>query len=297
MVEARVATPIKGAPVAAAIRAQVEAALAERGNRPCLANVVIGQDPASASYLDSIDRLAGKLGIESRRVALPEGSSEAAACAALTKLGADETVHAILVQFPLPEGFDSRRVAACIPPLKDVDGITEASLGAVLAGQRRHTAPCTAAAVVELLASDPRLSPERRHVVVVGRSLVVGRPLAAMLAAPLPGGQATVTLCHTRTPDLGVHSRRADLVVVAAGVRALLKPGQVRPGAIVIDVGTHPIRSADGSWTLAGDVDPEVGTVAGWLSPVPGGVGPVTNAVLMRHVTAAALPGYLPPAW
>ncbi|HZL99377.1 MAG TPA: bifunctional 5,10-methylenetetrahydrofolate dehydrogenase/5,10-methenyltetrahydrofolate cyclohydrolase [Planctomycetota bacterium] len=297
MVEARAATPIKGAPVAAAIRSQVEAALAGRGVRPCLANVVVGEDPASASYLDSIDKLAGRLGLESRRVELPAASGEAALRDALARLGADPGVHGILLQFPLPEGFDSRRVAAAIPPAKDVDGITEASLGAVLAGQRRHTAPCTAAAVVELLASDARLSPERKHVVVVGRSLVVGRPLAAMLAAPLPGGQATVTLCHTRTPDVGAHTRRADIVVVAAGVRALLQPGQVRPGAIVIDVGTHPVPAADGSWTLAGDVDPEVAAVAGWLSPVPGGVGPVTNAVLMRHVTAAALPGYLEPAW
>lgn len=297
MAEGLRAELIKGAPVAAAIRAQVEAALEERAVQPCLANVVVGDEAASASYLDSIDKLAAKLGIESRRVALPAGSSEAAVCAAVTKLGADEGVHAILVQFPLPEGLDARRIAACIPPLKDVDGITEASLGAVLAGQRRHTAPCTAAAVVELLASDKRLSPEGKHVVVVGRSLVVGRPLAAMLAAPLAGGQATVTLCHTRTPDLGAHTRRADIVVVAAGVRALLKPGQVRQSAIVIDVGTHPVPGAGGTWTLAGDADPEVGAVAGWLTPVPGGVGPVTNAVLMRHVTAAALPGYLAAAW
>jgi len=297
VVEARAATPIKGAPVAAAVRAQVEAALKERGVRPGLANVVVGEDGASASYLDSIDKLAARLGIESRRVALPEDSSEAAVCAALDQLGADDSVHAILVQFPLPDGLDARRVAASVPPQKDVDGITESSLGSVLAGHRRHTAPCTAAAVVELLASDSRLSPEGRHVVIVGRSLVVGRPLAAMLAAPLPGGQATVTVCHTRTPDLGAHTRRADIVVVAAGVRGLLKPGQVRPDAIVVDVGTHPVPAADGGWTLAGDVDPEVAAVAGWLTPVPGGVGPVTNAVLMRHVTAAALPGYLSPAW
>jgi methylenetetrahydrofolate dehydrogenase (NADP+)/methenyltetrahydrofolate cyclohydrolase len=265
--------------------------------RPCLTNVVVGDDPASASYLDSIDKLAAKLGIESRRIALAAGSSEVQDCAAVSQLGADESVHGILVQFPLPDGIDARRVAACVPALKDVDGVTEASLGAVLAGQRRHTAPCTAAAVTELLASDPHLSPEGRHVVVVGRSLVVGRPLAVMLAAPLPGGQATVTLCHTRTPDLAVHTRRADIVVVAAGVRALLKPGQVRQSAIVIDVGTHPVQAANGTWTLAGDVDPEVAGVAGWLTPVPGGVGPVTNAILMRHVTAAAVPGYLPPAW
>jgi methylenetetrahydrofolate dehydrogenase (NADP+)/methenyltetrahydrofolate cyclohydrolase len=133
-------------------------------------------------------------------------------------------------------------------------------------------------------------------VCVIGRSLVVGRPLAAMLAAPLPGGQATVTLCHTRSRDVAAHARRADIVVVAAGVRGLLKPEMVRPGAIVIDVGTHPVQGPDGP-SLAGDADPAVAEVAGFLTPVPGGVGPVTNAVLLRHVTAAARPGYLPPAW
>jgi methylenetetrahydrofolate dehydrogenase (NADP+)/methenyltetrahydrofolate cyclohydrolase len=256
-----------------------------------------GRGPASASYLDSIDKLAAKLGIESRRVALPEGSSEAAVCAALDKLGADDAVHAILLQFPLPEGLDARARAAA---------------RAAAQGRRRHHRGQPRRRARRRSAATPRPAPRRRwsscsrrraplargrHVVVVGRSLVVGRPLAAMLAAPLPGGQATVTVCHTRTQDLGVHTRRADIIVVAAGRRALLQPGQVAPGAIVVDVGTHPVPGAGGAWTLAGDVDPEVGAVAGWLTPVPGGVGPVTNAVLMRHVTAAAIPGTLAPAW
>ena len=287
---------VKGAPLAAAIREQVRAAVADSGLQPCLVNIVVGVQAASASYLDAIDAAAAKVGIASRRVQLAAEASEAEILAAIAREAADPEVHGLMVQTPLPAGVRLSRVAAAIPPHKDVDGLTLGSLGAVLAGERRHTAPCTAAAVAELLASEPHLSPEGRDVVVVGRSLVVGRPLAAMLAAPLPGGQATVTLCHTRTADLAAHGRRADILVVAAGVAGLLRPGHVRPGAIVVDVGTHPVER-NGRWTLIGDVDPSVASVAGFLTPVPGGVGPVTNAILMRHVTAAARPGYLPAAW
>lgn len=291
------AEPIRGAPLAKTIRAQVAAVIAERRLIPCLVNVVVGDSEASASYLDAIDRTAAKLGIETRRAELPGSSGTAHVVDAVTRLGADRGVHGLMVQFPLPRDVDGRRVAAALPPDKDVDGLTEAALGAVLAGRRRHTAPCTAAAVAELLASDPRLDPAGKDIVIVGRSLVVGRPLAAMLAAPAPGGHATVSLCHTRTRDLPAHTRRADIVVVAAGVAGLLTPDMLRPGAIVVDVGTHPQKAADGSWTLVGDVHPAVARVAALLTPVPGGVGPVTNAVLMRHVTAAAAAGYLPAAW
>ncbi len=287
---------IKGAPLATAIREQVRAALAARGVTPCLVNIVVGTQPASRSYLDAIDAAAGKLGISTRRVELPADADEAAVIAAVAQQGRDAMVHGLMVQTPLPSGMSLARVAAAIPAHKDVDGLTLASLGAVLAGERRHTAPCTAAAVAELLASDARLSPEGRDVVIVGRSLVVGRPLAAMLAAPLPGAQATVTLCHTRTADLAAHTRRAAIIVVAAGVAGMLKAAHVRPGALVVDVGTHPVER-DGRHTLVGDADASVAGVAGFLTPVPGGVGPVTSAILMRHVTAAALPGYLPAAW
>lgn len=287
---------IKGAPLAAAIREQVRAAVADGGYQPCLVNIVVGAEAASASYLDAIDAAAAKVGIATRRVNLPADAGEAAIVAAVAREAADPEVHGLMVQTPLPAGVRLSRVAAAIPPHKDIDGLGLGSLGAVLAGERRHTAPCTAAAVAELLASDARLLPEGRHVVIIGRSLVVGRPLAAMLAAPLPGSQATVTLCHTRTVDLAEHTRRADAIVVAAGVAGLLRPGHVRPGAVVIDVGTHPVER-DGRWTLAGDADPSVASVAGFLTPVPGGVGPVTSAILMRHVTAAARPGYLPAAW
>jgi methylenetetrahydrofolate dehydrogenase (NADP+)/methenyltetrahydrofolate cyclohydrolase len=288
---------VKGAPIAARIREQVAAALATHpGLRPCLANVAAGADGASLAYLDAIDRACAKAGIESRRVLLPCDATEASAVETLAALAADPQVHAILLQFPLPRQLDAARLAALVPPAKDVDGVSRAALGAVLAGERRHAAPCTAAAVVEILASDPRLLPAGRDVCVVGRSLIVGRPLAAMLAAPAPDGNATVTLCHTRTRDLAAHVRRADIVVLAAGVRGLLTPDMLGPGAAVIDVGTHPVQGPRGP-TLAGDADPAVAEVAGLLTPVPGGVGPVTSAVLLRHVTAAALPGYLPPAW
>lgn len=288
---------LRGAPLAARLRGQVAEALAAHpGTRPCLVNVAVGADGAALAYLDAIDRSCARAGIESRRLVLPADTDEGRVAGALGELAADPLVHGLMLQFPLPRQLDAARLAALVPPGKDVDGISRASLGATLAGERRHVAPCTAAAVAELLACDPRLSPEGREVVIVGRSLVVGRPLAAMLAAPLPGGQATVTLCHTRTRDLESHLRRAEIVVVAAGVRGLLRPGMLRPGVVVIDVGTHPVEGPDGP-TLAGDADPSVAQVAGFLTPVPGGVGPVTNAVLLRHVTAAALPGYLPPAW
>ncbi len=290
------ALELRGAPVAKRLRARIDEALARPGVRPCLVNVVGGADEASLAYLDAIDRSAAKLGILSRRERLPEGCGTAEAARTVARLGADPDVHGIMLQTPLPSPIDARALARALPPDKDVDGAGPASLGAVLAGEARHVAPCTAAAVIELLLSEPELDPAGRHVVIVGRSLVVGRPLAAMLAAGRPGGQATVTLCHTRTRDLSVHTRRAEILVVAAGVRGLIKATMVAPGAIVVDVGTHPVDGPDGP-TLVGDVDPEVAAVAGRLTPVPGGVGPVTNMVLMQHVTAAARPGVLPEAW
>jgi methylenetetrahydrofolate dehydrogenase (NADP+)/methenyltetrahydrofolate cyclohydrolase len=293
----RTAELLRGAPLAKAIRAQVAAAISEHSLKPCLVNVVVGASEASASYLDAIDRTAAKLGIETRRAQLPADSGSAHVVDTVRRLGADESIHGLMVQFPLPKDVDDRQVAAALPPDKDVDGLTESSLGAALSGRRRHTAPCTAAAVAELLASDPRSDPAGKDVVIVGRSLVVGRPLAAMLASPGPGGHATVTVCHTRTAELAAHTRRADIVIVAAGVVGLLTPDMLRPGAIVVDVGTHPVKKPDGKWTLIGDVAPAVADVAGLLTPVPGGVGPVTNAILMRHVTAAAAPDYLPAAW
>ena len=213
------------------------------------------------------------------------------------ELGADPDVHGLMIQFPLPRDVDARAVAARVPPAKDVDGLTVESLGAVFAGEPRHTAPATAAACLELLLSDPACDPAGKEVCVIGRSLVVGRPVAAMLAGTGPGGHATVTMCHRGTQDTPAHARAADILVVAAGAKHLVRPDWVKPGAIVVDVGTHAELGEDGKWVLHGDVHPDVAEVAGRLTPVPGGVGPVTNAVLMRHVAAAALPEAFEPAW
>lgn len=284
---------VRGAPLAKRIREQVRAALMQAGVRPRLLNVVVGEASASASYLDAIDAIAAKTGVDSDRVVLPASIGQRTLLSTLRRCADDPAIHGLMVQLPLPAGLDARAVAAAIPLAKDVDGASTESLGTVLAGLRAHVAPATAAAVVELLASEPGLAVAGRHVVVLGRSLVVGRPLAAMLVAPGPGGDATVTLCHTRTRDLVEHTRRADVLVVAVGRARLVEPGMVKPGAIVVDVGTN----VDERGALVGDVHPDVARVAGALTPVPGGVGPVTNAVLMRHVAAAALPAAFGPAW
>jgi len=284
---------LAGAPIARAVRARVRAVLEAPGPCPRLVNVVVGDDATSRSYLDTIDRVARKVGIDTDRVVLPADAPQASVLAALGRLAQDPGVSGVMVQSPLPAGLDARAVAAAIPPAKDVDGANPQSLGAVLSGRRAHLAPATAAAVVEILAASSDLAVAGRDVVVVGRSLVVGRPLAAMLAAPGPGGDGTVTLCHSRTRDLHAHTRRADVLVVAVGRPHLVEPSMVRPGAVVVDVGTNV--GPDGG--LLGDVHPEVAGVASALTPVPGGVGPVTNAVLMRHVAAAARPGAFAPAW
>ena len=175
------AESIRGAPLAGRLRRQVEAVLGASGVTPRLVNVVVGEQGASLAYLDSLDRAAAKRGIESARCELPDDVGQAALAEAVLDLGRDRSVHGVMIQMPLPAGLDAGAVTALLPPAKDVDGLTGHSLGAVLAGQRRHTAPATAAAVVEILASDERLSPAGKHVVVVGRSLVVGRPLAAIV--------------------------------------------------------------------------------------------------------------------
>jgi methylenetetrahydrofolate dehydrogenase (NADP+)/methenyltetrahydrofolate cyclohydrolase len=287
---------IRGAPIAGALRQEVSAAVEAGDVRPCLVNVVVGDAGASAAYLSALDKAALKRGIESRRAELPVDVSQSSLEKAVLDLGADADVHGLMLQLPLPKALDAGAVTSLIPATKDVDGLTTRSLGAVLSGDRRHTAPATASAVVEMLCSDERLFPKGRHVVIVGRSLVVGRPLAAMLGGYGPGGDATVTICHSRTPNLAEHTLRGDIVVVAVGSKHLLTPEMVSPGAIVVDVGTHAIE-VEGRWTLTGDAHPDVAEVAGYLTPVPGGVGTVTTAILMRHVAAAALPGALPASW
>ena len=278
---------LSGRELAADIRAGTAAQAAEltgAGRTPRLAIVTATADEASAWYVRSLAAAAAKAGIGCDVVdlipAIADAPEDAAASigAALAELSAAAGVHGIILQTPLPAGARLAGLAEAIDPGKDVDGANPASLGRIMTGLPAF-APATAEAVVRLL-EHHRIALAGRHAVVVGRSAVVGKPLAHLLL----DRDATVIICHSRTRDLAAMTVQADVLVVAAGRAGLIGPEHVAPGATVVDVGTN--ATPDGG--LAGDVDPKVGQVAGALSPVPGGVGPVTTALLLRHVTEAA---------
>jgi methylenetetrahydrofolate dehydrogenase (NADP+)/methenyltetrahydrofolate cyclohydrolase len=262
----------------ARLKARV-AVLARAGVLPGLAAVRVGDDPASKIYVRNKVRACEEAGVRSEEVLLPGECSQAVVIEALEKLNRDARVHGILLQLPLPAHFDSAAIMQAIAPAKDVDGLTQASLGALLAG-RPTFEPCTPAGVMVLL-ERAGIACDRRRAVVVGRSVIVGKPMALMLMAR----GATVTVCHSRTPDLGAETRHADILVAATGHPGLITRAMVKPGAAVVDVG---ISRLDGG-KLAGDVDAaSVAPVAGWLSPVPGGVGPMTVAMLIANTVTAA---------
>ena len=269
-------TLLDGRPLAAEIRAQA-ADGAAAGIAPVLAVVIATDDPGAAWYLGSIAKAAAATGIGLREERLPPDGSEV--LARLDALSADSTVDGILCLTPLPDGLTLAEAGERIASGKDVDGASPVSLGRLASGLPAF-APATAQAVMELLhLAGPTLA--GADAVVVGRSNVVGKPLAMLLLAE----HATVTICHTRTRDLAAETRRADILVAAAGRAHLLGAEHVKPGAIVIDVGTN--EASDGS--MVGDVDTAaVEPVAGAVTPVPGGVGPVTTAVLLRNVVTAA---------
>ncbi|HEY4348839.1 MAG TPA: bifunctional 5,10-methylenetetrahydrofolate dehydrogenase/5,10-methenyltetrahydrofolate cyclohydrolase [Gaiellaceae bacterium] len=270
-------TLLDGRPLAAEIREQVTAEVAD-GDAPVLAAVIATDDPATQWYLGAIAKATAAVGIELREERL--GSSDGdGVLQRLDVLSADEGVDAILCLTPLPEGLSLSEAGRHIAPAKDVDGANPTSLGLLAAGLPAF-APATAQAVIELLRhSGTRLS--GAETVVVGRSTVVGKPVALLLLAE----NATVTVCHTRTRDLAAETRRAEILVAAAGRPHLLAAEHVKAGAIVIDVGTN--EADDGS--MVGDVDTEaVESIAAAITPVPGGVGPVTTALLLRNVVKAA---------
>lgn len=260
-----------GIRAAAAARA---AELAREGRQPRLAVVTATDDEASAWYVRSIANAAGREGIACDVLRTTTANGIAAT---LAQLADDPEVHGVILQTPLPGGALLADLAGAIPPAKDVDGASPESLGRLAAGLPAF-APATAEAVLALL-DHYRVELRGRHAVVVGRSVVVGKPAAHLLL----DRHATVTICHSRTADLAAITRQADVLVAAAGRAALIGPGHVSPGTTVIDVGTN--AAAGG---LAGDVDPAVAGVAAALTPVPGGVGPVTTALLLRHVVEAA---------
>ncbi|HUJ00892.1 MAG TPA: tetrahydrofolate dehydrogenase/cyclohydrolase catalytic domain-containing protein [Usitatibacter sp.] len=255
------------------------AALAAIGRRPALAVVLVGDDPASQVYVRNKERACAAAGVSSRRIALAADAPREMVLGALAQLNADPAVHGILVQLPLPGHLDVREVIAAIAVGKDVDGFRPEHLGALVVGAPRFAA-CTPSAVMRLLdaASIPVAG---RHAVVIGRSNIVGKPLALML---IERG-ATVTVCNSRTPSLERATREADVLVAAAGRPGLVTGAMVKPGAAVIDVGIN--RLADGR--IVGDVEYEsVARVAGHITPVPGGVGPMTVACLIANAVAAA---------
>jgi methylenetetrahydrofolate dehydrogenase (NADP+) / methenyltetrahydrofolate cyclohydrolase len=274
-------TVLSGRELAAEIRASAAAGAAELAaarRPPRLTVVTATADEASVWYVRSIAAAAGKAGIGCEVEDLGPAATAASIEAQLTALSGDPTVDAIILTTPLPGGARLAELAAAIDPAKDVDGANPVSLGRLMTGLPAF-APATAEAVLRLL-DHHRVALEGRHAVVVGRSAVVGKPVAHLLL----DRNATVTICHSRTRDLAAITRQAEVLVAAAGRAGLIGPGYVAPGATVIDVGTN--ATADGG--LAGDVDPKVAEVAGALSPVPGGVGPVTTALLLRHVAEAA---------
>ncbi len=271
-------TALSGRELAARIRAAAAARAAElatAGRQPRLAVVTATGDEASAAYVRSIANAAAREGIacDVLRTTTANGVT-----ATLTQLADDPEVHGVIAATPLPDGASLAELATAIPPGKDVDGASPESIGRLAAGLPAF-APATAEAVLALL-DHHQVELRGRHAVVVGRSVVAGKPAAHLLL----GRHATVTICHSRTADLAAITRQADVLVVAAGRAALIGPQHVSPGATVIDVGTN--ATPDGG--LAGDVDPAVAGVAGALTPVPGGVGPVTTALLLRHVVEAA---------
>lgn len=270
-------TDLPGRELAARIRAEAAgcaAALTGRGRQPRLAVVTATDDEASAWYVRSIANAAAKAGIACDML---RTNSVAGVTATLAQLADDPEVHGVILQTPLPDNASLAGLAAVIPAAKDVDGASPESLGRLAAGLPAF-APATAEAVLALL-DYHGVETGGRRAVIVGRSVVVGKPVAHLLL----GRDATVTITHSRTPDLPAVTRQADILVVAAGRAGLIGPRHVSPGTIVIDVGTN--ATADGG--LSGDVDPAVASVAA-LTPVPGGVGPVTTALLLRHVTEAA---------
>jgi len=274
---------LDGKATAAAIRAELTervAALKARGIVPGLGTVLVGDDPGSHSYVAGKHRDCAEIGIASIRRDLPATATQAEVEQAVAELNADPACTGFIVQLPLPKGLDANRVLGLVDPAKDADGLHPVNLGKLVLGDEAPL-PCTPLGIVELLTRyDIKLG--GAEVTVIGRGVTVGRPLGLLLTRR--SENATVTLCHTGTRDLAAHTRRADIVVAAAGVRGLVTADMVKPGAVVLDVGTS--RSEEGK--LVGDVDPGAAEVAGWLAPMPGGVGPMTRAMLVSNVVLAA---------
>lgn len=280
---------ISGTEIAATIREELKdrAAKLEAAGRPAgLATVLVGENPASKLYVGMKNKAAAEVGIHSRQITLDEDVSEAELLGLIEELNADDAINGILVQLPLPDQIDDRKVLHAIDPSKDVDGFHPLNVGALYTGDTETLAPCTPKGVLEMLLRTGN-DPEGKRCVIVGRSTIVGRPMASLLIIH----HGTVTIAHSRTRDLGAVCREADILVAAVGRPGTITADMVKPGAVVIDVGTTRVEAPDRprGFRVVGDVDFEaVKEVASWITPVPGGVGPMTIAMLLQNTVEAA---------
>jgi methylenetetrahydrofolate dehydrogenase (NADP+) / methenyltetrahydrofolate cyclohydrolase len=280
-----------------ALAARIEATLADEVRTftdmfqrpPRLVVVLVGDMAASASYVKSKAAAAARVGIDAEVVRVPAATDTQALVALVQSIARDEQGPAdgILVQLPLPTHVDTVAVLDAVPPDRDVDGFHPENAGLLSQGRARFI-PCTAAGVQRMLL-DAGIETAGRHAVIIGRSDIVGKPLALLLSAKGPGGDATVTICHSRSADMPAITRQADILVAAVGRPGLVTADMVKPGAAVIDVGINRITASDGTSRLVGDVDFDaVREIAGWITPVPGGVGPLTVAMLLANTALAA---------
>lgn len=262
------------------IKDRVEAFKQKRGITPKLAAVLVGADPASEAYVGMKGKACGWVGMDSETVRLPADSSQAEVEALIDRLNADRSVHGILVQHPVPKHLDETAILARVRPEKDVDGISRSSLGALITGERAFVS-CTPLGIIELL-DRYNIPLHGKRAVVVGRSIILGKPVALLLL----NRHATVTICHSRTADLGAETRNADILVAAVGSAELIKGDMIKPGAVVVDAGYNRVAGRQGD---VGDVEFESARqVASYITPVPGGVGPMTIAMLLRNTLEAA---------
>lgn len=288
------AQSLDGVATAKAIKDELRervSALADKGIVPGLGTLLVGEDGASRSYVTGKHRDCAEVGVASISVELPETASQDEIAAAVRGLNEDPAVTGFIVQLPLPKGIDENAILELIDPAKDADGLHPTNLGRLVLGVDPANAiaaplPCTPAGIIELLERHG-VEIAGKHVVVIGRGITVGRPLGLLLTRK--GTDATVTLTHSRTQNLAEEVRRADIVVAAVGQPHLVKAEWIKPGAAVLDVGVTRVGTTEtGRAKLAGDVDPGVAEVAAWLSPNPGGVGPMTRALLVSNVVEAA---------
>jgi len=278
------ATILEGAPIAQKIKGELKAQILKLQDTlpPKLVAILAGDNPGSKFYAKSQQKDCEELGIGYELKQVPDDFSQAEMVCVIDELNNDGSVTGIILLVPVPEHLDARTLQAAIDPIKDVDGVHPANLGRVVQADRT-LAPCTAQAAVAMVEA-AGVELEGAEVVMVGHSEIVGKPTALLLLEPL----ATVTVCHIGTKDTAAHTREADIVIVATGVPGLVKPDWIKPGALVVDVGINRVKGEDGKTKIVGDVAPGAEEVAGILTPVPGGVGAVTAAMLMKNTVAAA---------